>query len=175
MDKTPIASNLYEEFAKQFANDSWQLFLESKKKEWTEKLNNMSMILPNAKDGIPYHAMIEIKSDWLQISSAIVEGTNSLQCLIDNDVQNKTTKITVEGTPNTSNNYSQFNVVITAQCSDCPQILLTRKIPLVVNPDPKDLWKDIPVPENIEYPKVDEECDYATPSGFVDNIDAPNN
>ncbi len=37
---------------------------------------------------------------------------------------------------------------------------LKRMFRFAINPDPRDLWKEIPVPDDIEYPKPDTETDY---------------
>ena len=46
---------------------------------------------------------------------------------------------------------------------------LERMLQIIINPDPRDLWKDIPVPEDIEYPKDNTAKEYVKVAVKADN------
>lgn len=114
------------------------------------RLNEVPLNLPNASVKQPYEQIITIEDKMLiELSLDFQEPIPGLECIkLKNGRQFK-----IAGTPSQS---GTFNVILSAKGLstrfDSP---VSRIVPLIINPDPWDLWKDVPVPEDIEYPKAD--------------------
>lgn len=99
---------------------------------------SQQIVLPNATQGKPYTATMDLKD--LNLSDLAHWELKGLQEIgLDYD---KTAKV-IEGTPSESGNLKfEFLFKLRSEQEDTP--LNEKFINLIVNPDPKTLWKNIP-------------------------------
>lgn len=63
-------------------------------------------------------------------------------------------RLVISGTPRVAGEYN-ITLEYSYEGWSNGMPLLTRKFPFLIKPAPQDLWKNLPVPEDIEYPKPD--------------------
>jgi serine/threonine protein phosphatase PrpC len=113
-------------------------------------IKNQQVVIPNATIGKKYHAKIDFEA--LKLSDLIFEEFEGLEEI--GLVFNKETD-TIEGIPSQSGDIKikfLFNIVGEPESSPHNEKLIS----LVVNPDPKSLWKDIPSDKNDLFWKEDD-------------------
>lgn len=141
----------------------WQLFLDEKIKTWTTQVMNLKISLPNAKNKQPYHQLVPLDVDGIFIKNASILNDSGLEITIADDKKS----VAIDGIPQAEDPSGTFVVPVAIDyChEDFPDLQLpTLRLKITVNPDPKDLWRNIPVPENIEYPKKDAEYEWINAS-----------
>jgi serine/threonine protein phosphatase PrpC len=111
---------------------------------------SQQIVIPNATYGKPYEAKIDFQK--LNLGDLIYERFEGLDEIGLNF--NKTND-TIEGTPNISGDIKfKLHFKIVGELEDTPAN--EKVISLVVNPDPKSLWKDIPSDKNDKFWKQDD-------------------
>ena len=148
----------------------WQQFLEKKMSQWMEQLHSLRITLPRAKVNSPY--IVNIPTAHGNFTLRRIEMDDTVCLNMKATLNDKTDVFTIEGTPEKA--ADNIKVSLMFSHNSFPDIYLPPvTISLTINPDPRQLWKDIPVPDNIEYPKVDAECDFINPKP-IDQTDVEN-
>lgn len=108
------------------------------------------IVIPNAKELVPYSAKIDFKALNLNdLISAEFEGLESLGLSFNRETG------TIEGIPSQSGDVKlQFLYKVDGEEENTP--LNEKLISLVINPDPKSLWKLIPSNQQQIFAKPDE-------------------
>ena len=147
----------------------WQIFLDQKIKNWTAQVNSLDITLPNAKNNSPYHTLVPIDVEDVFIKNVTVDNGCGLDATVADDFKS----FAIDGIPHTDNKKmaNVTEVVVIYAHEDFPDLHLPPlKLKLVINPNPKDLWLDLPVPDSIEYPKKDAECEWINAVGKDNKI-----
>lgn len=146
-DLSPQKLSLLDDFAQQETNQS--LFDQIKQAQqnimnnWRlqsriQDIQNLSIKIPNAKVGVPFHAVIN-RSDYdlNDVATLQLEGIAAVGLTYDPETG------TLSGVPQEAGN---FVLKLCFRLNDEPtsQPLHEKKIDFIVNPDPKSLWKSIP-------------------------------
>lgn len=157
-----------EGFVKFYANKLWTKYNEYLMNEVViieNKVKELPIVIPNASIRKPYDAIIPIPcEEMIDMSlSGISEDVQGLR--IEKLEDEKSFRI--YGTPKIS---GTFDVVLRYKYKGLliERPYLERKLQIIINPDPRDLWKDIPVPEDIEYPKDNAAKDYVKVAALPD-------
>lgn len=115
--------------------DSWKI------KARINDIINTQIIIPNATVGKAYSAPLDfVKLGFNDIVFTEFEGLSAYGLLYNNESE------TIEGTPTQSGDFKvsiKFRIEGEPENSD----LHTKKVSLVINANPKSLWKDIPSTE----------------------------
>lgn len=157
------------------------------------EVNGWNFTLPNAKETKEYNQVVtlpEIKTPLLDGVKVILtevkgltEDEHGLKLTISEDKQS----FTISGTPcldyfrkdGGSVAGSTFDIILSYKFDglDVPEDrpVLTKKVPFIINQDPRKLWKNLPVDwENMpepKYEKPDEECDYVKVEALADGTE----
>lgn len=126
------------------------------------------VIYPNGKQGVQYQAVLRTLNEGINILDnprikpcGVVElqcEGLSLSCEKDHNLKG----LVIKGCPE---NYGTFNVNIIFRKAEKKESEWTLSGSLIINPDPRKLWKNIPTPEDIEYFKSDTDQNYLTGGG----------
>jgi len=108
------------------------------------------IVLPNAKELLPYAAIIDFAA--LNLTDLLICNFEGLEDLGLNF--NKTTDA-IEGIPTKSGDL-KFKLLFKVNGEDKTVPLNEKQISLVVNPDPKSLWKLIPSDQELIFAKPDD-------------------
>jgi len=128
------------------------------------KLKSKFVQLQNGKVNQPYTYLFDITIfEIADIGDFWFEGLDELGLEF-----NKTTDM-IEGTPSQAGDYK---IVLKCKRTTWKEgdPVFERPITLIINPDPRSLWNDIPTPEDILYYKSDSACEYQKvemTSGFL--------
>lgn len=131
------------------------------------KVDSLNITIPNARVGEEYKCpIIKIKEDdvleyWLEgldNTGLVVRNEDGSEQELKTVVGTKATGIIIQGVPNAPGDYE---FVLKYKCSGWYEgrNILERKLKLVINPDPRKLWQDIPTDPSIKFFKKD--CDTA--------------
>jgi hypothetical protein len=163
-DLSPQKLSLLDDFAQQEATQS--LFDQIKQAQqnimnnWRlqsriQDIQNLSIKIPNAKVGVPFHAVIS-RSDYdlNDVATLQLEGITTVGLTYDPETG------TLSGVPREAGN---FVLKLCFRLNDEPpgQPLHEKKIDFIVNPDPKSLWKSIPSNPEAPFWKPDTASDTA--------------
>ncbi|HEY1047355.1 MAG TPA: PP2C family serine/threonine-protein phosphatase, partial [Bacteroidia bacterium] len=112
-------------------------------------IQNIKIILPNAKVGKPYSATIDMNALYIKdLSEYQFSGLNELGLSFNAETS------TIEGTPTLSGDIKiKFLFKLIGETEDAA--FNEKLINFVINPNPKDLWKDIPSDPNALFAKPD--------------------
>lgn len=140
-----------EDRKKSFIDD---FFFRTKLKEIENRLTKKHIQLPNGKVNQAYSAPFCMSDLGLnEISKIEFIGLENIGLKYNNETH------TIEGTPT-----QPGDLKITLSCymivDDAEYYVFTKQIPIIINPDPRSLWNNIPTPEDIEYYKPDSDCKY---------------
>lgn len=115
------------------------------------ELNSADIRFANGRQGEPYKQSARVAVKGLRgIAVKGLDGTG-LEASVSTDGT-----VTLHGTP-----VNAGDVELTLFCRiDGIDSMLSRKFRIAFNPDPRTLWKDKPVPADIEFPKPDTDCAY---------------
>lgn len=160
---TPSTADL-NEFAEWYVERQWQQFQQEKMNRITAtqtQLNELDLRFPNARNGDEYCHTVTIPAGLLD--DMTVEGlpeSSGLRIIYGEDGQ-----LSIQGTPLMM---ADYELVISGRPAgmrgtDRP---VSRRIPLYVNANPWDLWKNLPVAENLPFKKPDEDCEYVRVVSF---------
>lgn len=123
--------------------DKWKL------KNRVEDIILQQLLLPNATVGKQYDAVIDFqKLGWDDIVSFDVEGLEETGLVYNNE------KDTITGIPLKSGDI-KFELKFRIKEENENSILNIKKFSIVINPDPKSLWKDIASDKEDKYWKED--------------------
>lgn len=129
------------------------------------EINELPITIPNASAKKPYSTTVVIPSNSL--SEMELTGLTTEEHGLEITKNADGGSFLVSGTPIVSGTFDltlkyKYKKVIL----DRPY--LERKLQIIINPDPRDLWKDIPVPDGIEYPKENTVCEYVKVESLAD-------
>lgn len=153
-----------EELIRTWHENQWQNFIKHKIDHWTKLMSNLQLSLPNAKNNVPYYTEKCINLDGFILKKAEIVTKEKVNLTVR--IITDTTFI-VEGTPMLDAEKTPVNIFLSLLLchKDYPSLLFPeKKIAIIINPDPRQMWRDIPVPDNIEYPKKDAAFDYIIPA-----------
>ncbi len=145
------------EFIKWRATEDWTQFKQSVMDKELIIKNNIEALdlrLPNGKKGIPYKASISIPTELADDYHITGLEGSGLQFELNDRGEG-----IISGTPEIANDYT---LTLSYHCNGCnaDRGNYNKEIQLTINPDPRDLWKDIPTPGSIEYYRPDSESVY---------------
>lgn len=145
--------------------DQILLFDQTKKSEeaFNFQVKNKTIIIPNAKENQEYYFLFNIDGLGLvDVGYYWFEGLD----LLGLEYNNETHEIT--GIPKVSGDH-KIKLILRRKDWTAGKPNIEREVTLIINPDPKSLFKNIPTPESIEYYKPDSEKKYIkaeAPAGF---------
>lgn len=115
------------------------------------EINNKHIMLPNAKVGHEYKFVFDVNK--LQMSEI---GEFGFACLEDVGLSFSREQSLIYGVPSKAGDYK---IPMYCKRKDWQEgdFIAQRMVTLIINPDPRSLWNNIPTPNNIEYYKQD--CD----------------
>lgn len=155
-------------FLKFFVNKLWSEYNEHLMDERLiieNKVNDLPITIPNASAKKPYSTTVIIPCDELSDMelSGITKEEHGLEITKNADGRS----FLISGTPTVS---GTFNLALRYKYKgiQLDRPYLERKLQIIINPDPRDLWKNILVPEGIEYPKEDAICEYVKVEALAD-------
>lgn len=137
--------------------DEWKRYQEERMNNYViaeNKLKSLPLTFPNGKKGEVYNHTVKIEGlDLDSIEVEGLEGTGLVSLFLEDG------EINLQGTPEKAGDFE-----FTIRCKlkgweECDKII-ERKFSIAFNPDPRDLWKDLPVPENTPFMKPNEECEF---------------
>jgi len=127
------------------------------------QVKNKTIIIPNAKENQDYYFLFNIEGLGLvDVGYYWFEGLGILGL----EYNNETHEIT--GIPKVSGDH-KIKLILRRKDWTAGKPNIEREVTLIINPDPKSLFKNIPTPESIEYYKPDSEKKYIkteAPAGF---------
>lgn len=152
-----LNDSVVEDFIKWRATDEWSRFKQAvmdKELIIRNKIDSLDLRLPNAKKGMPYKTSLTLAADLAD--SFTLEGLEGSGLTVERSGDDT---YAIYGTPEIANNYT---VILKYHCAGCSPERgnYSKEIQLTVNPDPRDLWKNIATPTYIEYYKPDHDTGY---------------
>lgn len=118
------------------------------------QIKSKNIMIPNGKVNQPY--LFSFRFDELALTDVAdywFEGIDTLGLTFDADTNQ------IKGTPLVAGDHKiKLKIKRNDWCEGKP--IFERDITLIINPDPKSLWKNIPTPTDIEYYKPDSDKQY---------------
>ena len=148
------SEELKEEFVQWAITLNWKTFMAERRKIYELKVNDVKIYIPNASTNKAYHASVDFDVDG--VTDYWIEGLDEigLRCDVSADLKS----FTLSGIPTKA---GDFELKLRYRYDGCnPENIPFRTIQMIVNPDPRDLWKVLPVPDGIPYPKMDTQKEY---------------
>lgn len=138
------------------------------------KVNALALSLPNAKEGVPYNATLHLPLPKMHLVE--VTGLDEAPLGLQTEITDNGNCLVISGTPTLDalrteggmapNSTFELALHYTYQGTEWPEgcAPLVRKLPFVINQDPRKLWRNIPVdwdhmPEP-RYPSADEQKEF---------------
>ena len=148
------SEQLKNDFISSSISNLWDNFMADRNKMFETMVNDANIYIPNASNKKEYVAEVSFAIDG--ITRYWIEGLEEtgLECKVADDLKS----FTISGTPAKAGDFELKLRYLFDGCS--PEDVPYRKLLLIVNPDPRDLWKELPVPEDIEYPKEDTQKEF---------------
>lgn len=162
------------DFIRWVLRDNWERYqqhLMNQRKSTEEDINARPWKLPNATKGKEY------RSEDIPIPSGMkIEGIKGLD-EVGLKWEQPGDSISIFGKPTRAGDFT-----ITIQCTKYegkelegrPRPLFERKIPFCVNPNSRDLWKNVPTSRDVPYYKKDEVCEYVKVEAGADGTPRKN-
>lgn len=147
-----VSQNLIDKFLSNAVTKLWTEYIMDIETIIKTKVDSLKFSIPNASVKKEYH--IEIPFNVEDVSEFLLEGLEETGL----NAEKTDNGYIISGTPVKS---GTFPLVMKYRYEGC--LLgksLEKKFDLIINPDPRDLWKNLPVPEDIEYPKKNEDKQY---------------
>lgn len=147
-----------DEFQAWRIKEQWKRYKEERMNNYVieqNNINSLSLSFPNGKKGEKYERTIQF--DMGKYADVWIENLEQTGLTEDIDIKNGS--ITLSGVPIEAKDF-EFKVCFKLIGWEAGDPIIERKFSIAFNPDPRDLWKNIPVPANIEFPKCDEASDY---------------
>lgn len=118
------------------------------------QIKNKSILLPNGKANQEYNYIFNIEALGLnEIADYWFEGLEQIGLVYNNDTKE------IVGVPTVPGDHKITLKIKRIDWSEGKPVF-ERDTTLIINPDPKTLWKNIPTPTDIEYYKPDCEKSY---------------
>lgn len=138
-----------QELARSIIEQQERLMAKWNEQERIAAIQAQPVRIPNATVGKPYEALLDLdKLGWQDVVDLRLEGSEELGLLFDAG------KNLVTGVPTTSGD--QVLVLRFRLAGQAPETADNEKrLPFIVNPDPKSLWKDLPSNRDDPYWKED--------------------
>lgn len=138
--------------------DEWKRYQEERMNNYVieqNNINSLTLVFPNGKKGEEYSRAIQL--DMAKYDDVWVEGLEptGLQEVVDFE----NGSISLTGIPSEAKDF-EFKVCFKLKGWESGDPIIERKFSIAFNPDPRDLWVAKPVPDNIQYPKKDEDYAY---------------
>ena len=148
------SEQLKNDFISSSISNLWDNFMADRNKMFETMVNDANIYIPNASNKKEYVAEVSFAIDG--ITRYWIEGLEEtgLECKVADDLKS----FTISGTPAKAGDFELKLRYLFDGCN--PEDVPYRKLLLIVNPDPRDLWKELPVPEDIEYPKEDTQKEF---------------
>ncbi len=126
-----------------FLMDEWKL------KNRVDEIVRQAVMIPNGTVGKAYQAILDFeKWNWQDVIAYELAGAADIGLSFDTESK------TLSGTPSASGDIKlNFNFRIIGE--EEKEEWHTRTISLIINPDPKSLWKDIPSDKEAQFWKKD--------------------
>ncbi len=137
--------------------DEWKRYQEERMNNYVvaeNKLKSLPLIFPNGKKGEEYNHTVKIEG--LDIEFLEVEGIEEADLIFRYSTDGE---LNLKGTPKKAGDF-EFTIKCKLKGWEEGDKIIERKFNIAFNPDPRDLWKDLPVPENTPFMKPNEECEY---------------
>lgn len=152
------------EFQQWCIKENWKHYQEFKKtKTLTAQndLNDAPIAFPNGKQNEAYRHIVDL--DMADYADIYFEGLE--QTGLEVDINRAEGNITLFGTPTVARTID-FTLCAKLKEGEKGNDILKRNFNIAINPDPKDLWKDLPVPADLPFQKVNSACDYVLVQEF---------
>jgi serine/threonine protein phosphatase PrpC len=147
-----VSQNLIDSFLQTTVEKLWTEYVMEIETVIKTRVDSLKITVPNASVKKEYKTVIPFRVEG--VSESLLEGLDETGLSADKTEDG----FVLSGTPSKS---GTFPIVIKYRYDGCfIDKWLEKKVDLIINPDPRDLWKDIPVREDIEYPKVNEFKEY---------------
>lgn len=147
-----VSQKLIDAFLEKTVAKLWTEYVMDNETVIKNKVDSQKIAIPNASVGKEYKIEVPFNIDG--VSEYCVEGVDDTGLSIDKTENG----FIISGTPTKSGTFPlliKYRHEVSLLGTN-----LERKVDLIINPDPRSLWKNIPVDPNIEYPKADEQADY---------------
>lgn len=138
--------------------DEWKRYQEERMNNYVieqNNINSLSLSFPNGKKGEKYERSIQL--DMCKYADVWIENLEQTGLTEAINIENGT--ITLSGEPMEAKDF-EFKICFKLKGWEAGDPIIERKFRIAFNPDPRDLWKNIPVPANIEFPKCDKDSVY---------------
>jgi len=156
------SDKLVNQFIETNLNSMWDRFIQDRATTVRKAVEALDLFLPNASKGKFYQTTITFEVD--NVTDFWLEGLEETGLSVVVNPEAKT--IDISGTPQTA---GTFELKLRYLFDGCPRSDVPfRKLPFIINANPRDLWKDLPVPEGIDYPKEDTQKEYVTVLALAD-------
>lgn len=130
--------------------------------KFEQDLKNKTIILPNGKVNQEYSFVMDTYKIGLEgVGEMWFEGIEDIGLAFDSSSNQLTGKPTLHGD-------FKLKLKIKRKDWEIGKPVFERQLNLIINPDPKSLWKNIPTALDIEYYKPDSSCSYV-------KVEAPTN
>ncbi len=124
--------------------------------QWKTRVNDVKIVLPNAKVGKVYETSFQIPTDIATVLEMV--KTEEIRGL-DFKYEKDTGTCYIGGIPENPGDFViTLKYIYPGWNEDRP--VLERTIPISINPDPRSLWLNIDTKEDIDYFQPDSESDY---------------
>ncbi|MCL1607362.1 MULTISPECIES: PP2C family serine/threonine-protein phosphatase [Mediterranea] len=149
-----------EDFVRYYADKLWTEYNEYVMNEvlvMENKVKELSIVIPNASIGKKYDAEVFIPCE--EMTDTSLSGLTEEQHGLQIEKLQGEHSFRISGSPKVS---GTFDLVLQYRFQGLPveHACLERTLQIIINPDPRDLWKDVPVPDGIEYPKENTAKEY---------------
>ncbi len=138
--------------------DEWKRYQEARMANYVIEQNNLNelpLTFPNGKKGSEYNHMVKL--DMSKYQDVWFEGIE--QTGLKEHINTNNGIISLIGTPSEAKAYD-FKLCVKIKGWQQGDPILERKFNIAFNPDPRDLWKDLPVPADLPFQKDNEATDY---------------
>jgi serine/threonine protein phosphatase PrpC len=114
-----------------------------------DKIINQYVLIPNGSVNKPYQATLDFEQlNWQEIIAYEIEGLEDIGLVFD--VEHKV----ISGTPSASGDF-KISFMFRISGEEEKEDWNLKTIPLIINPDPKSLWKDNPSDKEDKFWKPD--------------------
>lgn len=143
---------------KQFEQERMDIYIVEK-----NTLNSQQLSFPNGKKGEPYNKSIQF--DMSRYQKVWIEKKPTG---LSESIDKENGFITLSGTPTEAKDF-EFTLKVKLNGWQEGDPIIERNFRIAFNPDPRDLWNDLPVPADIPFPKDDTAADYVKVPKFENN------
>lgn len=148
----------FQDFQAWRIKDEWKRYQEERMANYVIEQNNLNaapLVFPNGKKGAEY--LHEVTLDMTNYEDVWFEGIE--QTGLRENVNINNGRISLEGVPAEAKTYD-FKLCAKVKGWEQGDPILERKFNIAFNPDPRDLWNDLPVPADLPFQKDNTDNDY---------------